>query len=152
MALYRFGWIVEDELAAMGAPDGYDEDFEELQTRGVGALVSLTEKAILSDGAEKHGFTYLHLPIPDRTAPELFQIRQFTHFCEQNIDQDRPVAVHCLAGIGRTGTVAACYLVYRGIRAEKAISRVRKNRPRSIETLEQEGIIYEYERTLNSVS
>ncbi len=152
MALYRFGWVVENELAAMGAPDGYDEDFEELQNRGIGALVSLTERAVLSEGAKKHGFAYLHLPVPDMTAPELFQVRQFTRFCEQNIEQDRPVAVHCLAGIGRTGTMAACYLVYKGVRPEDAISRIRQDRPRSIETLAQEGLIYEYERRLNSTS
>ncbi|MEF8788287.1 MAG: dual specificity protein phosphatase family protein [Planctomycetota bacterium] len=150
MALHRFSWVVEDELAAMGAPDGYEADFEELQDRGVGALVSLTMDAVLADGAEEFGFSYLHLPIPDGTAPELFQVRQFMRFCEQNIDQDRPVAVHCLAGIGRTGTMAACYLVYRGMEPHDAISRIRRLRPRSIETLSQEGLIYEYDRSLSN--
>ena len=149
MALHRFSWVVEDELAAMGAPEGYDSDFEELETRGVGAVVSLTEDAVLADGAERHGFAYLHVPIPDGTAPEMFQVRQFITFCEQNIGQDRPVAVHCLAGIGRTGTMAACYLVHKGMRAEAAISEIRRIRPRSIETLSQEGVIYEYERNLS---
>jgi len=149
MALHRFSWVVEDELAAMGAPEGYDSDFEELETRGVGAVVSLTEDAVLADGAERHGFAYLHVPIPDGTAPEMFQVQQFITFCEQNIEQDRPVAVHCLAGIGRTGTMAACYLVHKGMRAEAAISEIRRIRPRSIETLSQEGVIYEYERNLS---
>ena len=145
MSLHRFSWVVEGELAAMGAPDGYDEDFRELRTRGVGALVSLTEDPLLADGAECHGFPYLHLAVSDGTAPEMSQVDRFMEFCDQNVEQKRLVAVHCLAGIGRTGTMAACYLVRKGMDTEDAIARIRSMRPRSIETIQQEGAVYEYE-------
>ncbi len=59
-----------------------------------------------------------------------------------------PVAVHCIAGLGRTGTILACYLVGQGISAEEAITTIRKWRPGSIEISEQEAVIYEYERFL----
>jgi len=48
-----------------------------------------------------------------------------------------PVAVHCGAGLGRTGVVLAAYLVTTGMSASQAISRVRKLRPNSVETEQQ---------------
>jgi len=52
--------------------------------------------------------------------------------------------VSCYAGIGRTGTVLACYLVHRGEEPAEAIIRVRRLRPGSIETPEQETAVRQY--------
>jgi atypical dual specificity phosphatase len=57
------------------------------------------------------------------------------------------VAVQCLAGKGRTGTVLAAYFVRQGLTADEAIRKVRDLRPGSVEVAEQEEAIRAYERT-----
>ena len=55
------------------------------------------------------------------------------------------VCVHCMAGVGRTGTMLAVYLVKsRGLSAQQAIQEVRRQRPGSIETQSQEEAVFIY--------
>jgi atypical dual specificity phosphatase len=56
--------------------------------------------------------------------------------------------VHCAEGKGRTGTVLAAYLVYKGLSTDDAIKKVREKRPGSIENMDQENAIRIFERTL----
>jgi ADP-ribosyl-[dinitrogen reductase] hydrolase len=51
------------------------------------------------------------------------------------------VAMHCYAGLGRTGTVAARLLVETGMEPDEAIALVRRIRPGSIETPQQESYV-----------
>jgi ADP-ribosyl-[dinitrogen reductase] hydrolase len=51
------------------------------------------------------------------------------------------VVVHCLGGIGRTGLVAACCLAAAGREPEEAIAAVRRARPHTLETWEQEQFV-----------
>ena len=45
------------------------------------------------------------------------------------------VAIHCHAGLGRTGVICACWLIFdRGLYAEEAIELVRQTRKGSIQT------------------
>ncbi len=54
------------------------------------------------------------------------------------LDRQRTVYVHCLAGCGRTGTMMACYLVYRDrLDPTEAIRHLRRVRPCSVETAAQ---------------
>ena len=57
------------------------------------------------------------------------------------------VAVACMGGVGRTGTVAACALVAAGHSAADAIARVRAVRhPTAVETAGQVAFVEDYER------
>lgn len=56
------------------------------------------------------------------------------------------VAVACMGGVGRSGTVAACALVAAGSSASQAIARVRAVRhPTAVETAEQVAFVEAYE-------
>ncbi|MEM3922023.1 MAG: dual specificity protein phosphatase family protein, partial [Nitrososphaerota archaeon] len=58
----------------------------------------------------------------------------------------RRLLIHCAAGLGRTGTVLAAYLVAsKGVSGEEAIKAVRKLRPGSIERAQEISII-EFQR------
>ena len=59
----------------------------------------------------------------------------------QVTEEGRPTVVTCYAGIGRTGTVLACYLVHREATAGL---KVRELRLGSIQTSEQEVAVYRY--------
>ena len=60
--------------------------------------------------------------------------------------------MHCGAGMGRTGTMLACYLVGKGYSFQDALAHVRQRRPGSVETLEQEGVIRDYAEYLKTFS
>jgi atypical dual specificity phosphatase len=88
------------------------------------------------------------MPIVDFTAPTLGQVEQAVATIDRFRAAGRPVAVHCAGGLGRTGTILACYLVSQGNTAAEAIATIRTLRPGSIETPEQEAVIGAYERHL----
>ena len=59
------------------------------------------------------------------------------------------VAVHCMSGCGRTGTMLACYLVaMEGYSADVAIAETRRRRSGSIETSKQIEAVHAFEKNL----
>uniref|UniRef100_A0A4W5QXI8 Tyrosine specific protein phosphatases domain-containing protein n=1 Tax=Hucho hucho TaxID=62062 RepID=A0A4W5QXI8_9TELE len=59
------------------------------------------------------------------------------------------VAVHCHAGLGRTGVLIACYLVYTlRVSPSEAVHYVRIKRPRSIQTRDQISLVFDFARLL----
>jgi hypothetical protein len=81
---------------------------------------------------------HLHTPIANFTALDPEQIKQIIAFLHHSLASDSPVLVWCGAGIGRTATILACYLVAYGQARAEAIATVRTIRPGSIETAAQE--------------
>ncbi|KPP68143.1 protein tyrosine phosphatase domain-containing protein 1-like, partial [Scleropages formosus] len=59
------------------------------------------------------------------------------------------VAVHCHAGLGRTGVLIACYLIYElRLSPSEAVHYVRIKRPRSIQTRAQINMVFNFARLL----
>src|SRR5437867_2654851 len=115
----------ERRMAGGGALTAFDDELPALYSLGVRAVVSLLN--IPSDASvyESAGFSFLCLPVPDGGAPTMEQTAEFVRFVTEQRAQDRPVAVHCEAGLGRTGTLLAAYLIAQGESARVAIQRVR---------------------------
>lgn len=148
--LPNFSWVVPDQLAGMGRPgrtNPLDEDLAALRELGIVVLVSLTESSTSSEAAAAHGIEVVHIPVPDMTAPSMEQLHQFTSKAFESVGA-RPLTVHCEAGMGRTGTFLASWFVAQGMGADAAIAEIRRLRPGSIETEDQEQAVRDFEAYL----
>jgi len=146
-----FSWVIDDQLAGMSRPGTgtrIEDDVAFLKEHGIDLLVSLTEDVLDSSLLAEHEIKSLHLPVPDFHPPTLEQQIEFVEKASQTLSDGGRVGVHCTAGIGRSGTMLATYLVYLGSSADDAIARVRELRPGSIETEAQEESIHAYQEYL----
>ncbi len=144
----NFSWLIEGEIAGMARPASSVNTFEILKDHDIGAIVSLSEFSLSKGLIEEFGFEVKHIPLKDFSTPSIKQIEDFLTFAKKVRADGKKIVVHCDAGVGRTGTMLACYLVSKGYNAAKAIKEVRKKRPGSVETKEQEDIIFKLEAKL----
>lgn len=135
-------WILDDKLAAMSLP-GRNE-LRKLKQEGFGLVVNLTRRETVTVAAAGFGMNTIHIPVRDMAAPTQDQIRHFVASVDRYISHAIPVAVHCMGGVGRTGTMIAAYLTAKGMEPWDAIKYVRRRRPGSIETRGQENAVIEY--------
>jgi atypical dual specificity phosphatase len=137
-------FVLEGVLAGLARPCA--DDLAGLSRRGVAGLVSLTEGPLDRDAVAREGLEYLHLPVRDFDAPSMEAVGTFVEFVRRvRAERGGAVAVHCGSGMGRTGTMLACFLVSEGRSGGEAIAEVRRRRPGSTETDEQESAVREWE-------
>lgn len=137
----NFRWIVPRLLAGSGRP-GRPEHIAFLAREGVRAIVSATPLwEDVEQAARDHGIELLPIPIEDYGVPTDEQIRRFLRYMKEQMSQDKPVLVHCAAGVGRTGTLCSLWLVHEGASAEEALERVGVESPRQVALLRRwEGV------------
>lgn len=146
-----FSWLVPGRLAGTpwpGVVHDMDADLKALSRCGVTMLITLTEKDFPQDALARHGLCNFHLPVYDHEPPTVAQIQMLLARMSAAMRRGEVLAVHCLAGLGRTGTVLAAWLVREGLTAEEALRRVRLIDAQYVQSAAQEALLHEYENAL----
>lgn len=144
-----FFWVRPDKLGGLPRPGivrPVEEDLEGLKRLGVTTLVT-TEETMTVSPELLAGFEIdsIHFPVVDMGAPDVASATDLCRRVEHLIDQGKVVAVHCRAGLGRTGTLLACQLIFEGESARWAIERIRRLNPRCIQSRAQVDFLSSFE-------
>ncbi|GBN92024.1 Dual specificity protein phosphatase 23 [Araneus ventricosus] len=139
----NFSWIDEGKLAAFGRPSS-PENLRFLLENNIAYLITLSPECT----PPVFTFPDIHwyeIKVREFHPPRNDQIKKFISICEKSLEQGKAVGVHCRMGRGRTGVMAACYLVkFHNMTPQSAMGQVRKMRPGSIETYCQEEAVMDY--------
>ena len=129
-----------------------DETMRELADKRVALLAGVIEDAEIAeidygdiqDAAAQQRIAVERCPLPDFTAPDADFLQRWRPIETRAIAilrRDGGVAVHCLAGEGRSPLMAAYLLVRLGLSPDSALHAVRSALPDAIETEEQLGFL-----------
>ncbi|NWR95462.1 CC14B phosphatase, partial [Furnarius figulus] len=137
-----FNWIIPNKFIAFSGPhsrskieNGYPHHapeayFPYFRQHKVTTIIRLNKKLYDAKRFTDAGFEHFDLFFADGSTPSDTIVKTFLNICE---NAEGVIAVHCKAGLGRTGTLIACYIMkhYRMTAAE-TIAWIRINRPGSV--------------------
>jgi atypical dual specificity phosphatase len=149
----RISWIEPNILAASGIPL-HANDLRALHTQGIRTILSLTEQPLLvmreitAELLNDLNIRYFHVPIPDQHPPTIEQAQHILQIIDTMTTEQRPLLVHCHAGIGRTGTVLHLYYRARGLSLDETRARIRATRVQCLLLSDEQLAFVQAYRTL----
>ncbi|TAQ83229.1 hypothetical protein B7494_g8447 [Chlorociboria aeruginascens] len=112
-------------------PGPFKNVLKHFSERNVGLVVRLNSELYSPSYFTALGIEHLDMIFEDGTCPALSVVRKFITLAHEMITvKKRGIAVHCKAGLGRTGCLIGAYLIYRyGFIANEVIAYMRFMRP-----------------------
>jgi len=114
-----------------------DKRIKTIVDAGINTFLDLTElnelpkyehKLNAINDSDNVPIRYKRMAIKDRTVPKKGFLKEILNFIDEESKNNRKVYVHCLRGLGRTGTVVGSYLVRKGFKGEEALQEIYKLR------------------------
>ncbi|XP_017323332.1 dual specificity protein phosphatase CDC14B isoform X6 [Ictalurus punctatus] len=137
-----FNWIIPGKFLAFSGPhpkskieNGYplhapEAYFPYFRKYNITTVIRLNKKMYDAKRFTDMGFDHHDLFFVDGSTPNDAIVTKFMNICE---NADGAIAVHCKAGLGRTGTLIGCYLMkHFRLTAAEAIAWIRICRPGSV--------------------
>jgi len=159
--IYPISDIGDGSLGVMAKPasgSALDSVLSGMAETGVNRIVSLLEKKEAQSlgleneqqVAQQHGMEFVSFPIQDLQLPSSLQ--DYLEFTKLMVDETALglfTVVHCRAGIGRSGMIAAGMLLHCGYCAEDALSYISFKRGVKVpDTQQQADWVVQSARTL----
>jgi len=143
----NFLWLRKGELAGTPRPGlliDLDYDLTALQRVGTTVLVSLTTRPVEVATLANYGIKGIAFPIKDMGVPTIEAAMALCEQIGELIEQGEAVAMHCKAGMGRTGTMLVAQLIWEGKTALDALESARRIEPRWVQSEAQVTFLQEF--------
>ena len=149
-------WAERGRLAGSCMPRSAEE-LRGIRRSGIRRVVVLPEGHEIADhwgdapsyfeALSAFDLEFLHEPVPDMEAPTFDQLVEILRWIG-----GAPSLVHCIGGMGRTGTViASWFIVERGMPAPEALDTVRSLRPGSVQSYSQIRFLLDVEENADKI-
>ena len=137
--IYKVADIGRGSLAVMAKPvagEWIEDEFSGIASYGISGMVSLLERHEIHELGlvdapalcASNGIAFTHFPIADRGLPGSPAVFALVQALGRRIEDGEHTVIHCRAGIGRTGLMAAAVLVRHGWTPEAAFKQVSASR------------------------
>ncbi len=159
-SMYEIPIPAVGRMFVMPKPSGewLAEDIKAYKSEGIDFIVSMltgdeAHELGLEDEqtlCEASGIQFVQYPIVDRGVPNMIDLSKLVVRLSNVVQSGSTIAIHCRAGIGRSGLVAACVLISLGSPADDVIDKVSESRGVLIpDTFEQASFIRAFGKCQN---